>query len=326
MGTPVTTATLLRPNDATGLQDHAATGSQVTLADGSSRNLDGLSTQQLLELQFEQEQAFAKLFLAAPRRSAARAEAMRQGYDTVTAIFAAANQLTGKPTVMGLDNRYERLVQKVIASQTRRGLAPRFFEVGYGCGVVLERAAAAGCEVAGIEVSTAMHREAAERLGPKLESRLRLGDFLSADLSAEAGQFSVCYWNDVFEHIPPDEIEDYLARIKSLLAPGGVLITITPNWHRRPMDVTGEFCPPRTEARGVHLKEYTLREVTALLRRAGFTQIATPLFVTSRRIALCGGGMAAIKRFFEPTLEWLPFRAADLLVRGLGLSCTIARA
>jgi hypothetical protein len=92
----------------------------------------------------------------------------------------------------------------------------------------------------------------------------------------------------------------------------------------RPMDITGDFFPPRTEAQGVHLKEYTLGEVTALLTQAGFRRVATPLFVTPDRIALAGNGLAAIKRLAEPALEWLPFRLAKLLVRGFGLSCTVA--
>ena len=62
-----------------------------------------------------------------------------------------------------------------------------------------------------------------------------------------------------------------------MLAPGGQLVTITPNWHGRPSDVTAAICPPRTDAEGLHLKEYTLVEVSEMLRRAGFTRLATPL-------------------------------------------------
>ena len=58
-----------------------------------------------------------------------------------------------------------------------------------------------------------------------------------------------------------------------MLATGGQLLTITPNWHVRPSDVTVAFCPPRTASAGLHLKEYTLGEVRDLLRRAGFRPI-----------------------------------------------------
>ena len=84
------------------------------------------------------------------------------------------------------------------------------------------------------------------------------------------------------------------------------------------------FRPPRTEAAGLHLKEYTLREVAGLLCQAGFASVAVPLAVSSKRLVLCRNGLLGLKCFFEPALEWLPFPLAKLACRGLGLSCTIA--
>jgi SAM-dependent methyltransferase len=283
-----------------------------------------LSADELLRLQFEQEQAFARRFVAHPKRSAERAAAFAQGYDTVTALFAAANGMDG-PIAMGVDRRYEQLVNGLLDEQRRRGVTPRMFEIGYGCGTLLERISRRGYAVGGIEVSPAMHRQAQAAIAPQHRGHLLLGDFMADDAPLDFGAYTLCYWNDVFEHIAPDDIEDYLARIYDVLAPRGVLVTITPNWHIRPNDVTGDFLPPRSEARGVHLKEYTLREVTALLANAGFRQVATPLFVTPKRIYRCGSGLATIKRAIEPSLEWLPFRLTKLLVRGFGLSTTIAR-
>lgn len=326
-------ATLQSPPDVIARDAPART---VTLADGTQVDLTALSPAELLGLQFDQEQAFARKFVAHPKRSAERAAAFAQGYDTVTAIYAAANGISG-PVVMGLDRRYEQLVVSVLRGQRRAGMNPRLFEVGYGSGLLLERIRRHGFAVGGIEVSPAMHAQACAAL-PEARESLLLGDFMALDWSGassasrgatqtgklQRGGYSLCYWNDVFEHIPPDEIADYLGRIHDLLVPGGVLVTITPNWHIRPNDVTGDFCPPRTEARGVHLKEYTLREVTALLQAAGFRRVATPLFVTPRRIYRCGNGFSGVKRWFEPAVEFLPFRLAKLLVRGFGLSCTIA--
>ncbi len=296
----------------------------VVLADGMRCDLAGLSQAELLRLQFEQEQAFAKQFVAFPKRSAERTAAFAQGYDTVTAIFAAANGMSG-PVVMGLDARYEQLVVGLLSRQQRAGMTPSMFEVGYGCGALLARVARRGFRVGGIEVSPAMQRQAVEALGSEHRESLWLGDFMADDFPVPRGSYSLCYWNDVFEHVAPDEISDYLSRIHDLLAPGGMLVTITPNWHVRPNDVTGDFHPPRTEARGVHLKEYSLGEVTSLLRGAGFATVATPLLVTRKQFVVCGSGLSGIKRLAEPALEWLPFPLARLLVRGFGLSCTIAR-
>jgi hypothetical protein len=84
------------------------------------------------------------------------------------------------------------------------------------------------------------------------------------------------------------------------------------------------FHPVRTVAAGVHLKEYTLREVTALLRQAGFARVATPLVVLPRRMVVCGNGLAGLKRAAEHGLEALPYALARLFCRGAALSTTIA--
>ena len=272
---------------------------RVTLADGSVLPLAGLSRQDLLTLQWQQEQQFATQILAAPKGSPDRAEVLRHTYDTVTQLFAAAQGFLEEPLRMGLHPRQERLVLETLKRQRRRKMEPRFFEIGYSSGVLLERVAGAGFPMAGIEVSAAMRRQAVQRLGPEHAPQLYLGDFLRAEILQTAGPFTLVYWNNVFEHVPPDEILNYLRRIHEILVPGGQLITITPNWHLRPSDVTRAFHPPRTTAAGVHLKEYTLREVTALCAETGFPRVATPLVVLPRRMVLCGDGLAGLKRVAE---------------------------
>ena len=126
---------------------------------------------------------------------------------------------------------------------------------------------------------------------------------------------TLIYWNDVLEHIPPDEVAEYVSHIYRILAPGGLLVTITPNWLLRPSDVTGDFCPWRTEARGLHLKEYRLAEVTQLLRQAGFRSVATPLFATHQRLYTYANGGRAIKERIELWLERLPVKGGAALPR-----------
>jgi SAM-dependent methyltransferase len=150
------------------------------------------------------------------------------------------------------------------------------------------------------------------------------GNFLLHDFSSRQESFSLIYWNDVFEHIPPDEILDYLSKIHDLLVPGGLLVTITPNWHMRPKDATKFVFPPRTEASGLHLREYTLRDVSQLLHEAGYKDVHTPLFVTPGRVCLAGRGMVAAKQRWEPVLERLPFWLAKACCLWLGLGVTLA--
>lgn len=300
-------------------------GRVVVLSDESERDLSALSVPELHELQWREEQAFARAILRAPPRSRERKEATCRGYDAVCTILAEMRaRRGGDDFAMGHNAKYTRLVVEILQQQRRAGLAPSLFEIGYGPGVLLRRVYDAGFAVAGIEVSSAMQRLAHAALPPEVHPRIMLGDFLDRNLSGDEGRFSLVYWNDVCEHVPPDEILDYLWKIHKLLAPGGCLVTLTPNWHVRPSDVTFDFLGSRVEPEGFHLKEYTLNEMTALLRAVGFSRVVTPLFVTRRRIVIRGSGLAGLKRLFEPALEWLPFRLMELLCRALGLECTIA--
>lgn len=296
----------------------------VVLADGSVRSLAGLPRQELVALQWEQERAFAGRILAAKKGTPQRAEVIGHAYDTVTQIFAAAQGNLGGGPVMGVHSRHVRMVLELLRRQQKRGMRPRLFEIGYGAGILLKGVRDAGFPFAGIEVARAMQKKAIELIGREHEQRLQVGDFLQEGPSAADGPWSLVYWNDIFEHIPPDEIGDWLRRIHGMLAPGGHLVTVTPNWHVRPSDVTSLVRPPRTEAMGLHLKEYTLREVRGMLRRAGFTRVTTPLVVLPKRFVLVGGGMIGMKSALEPVLEWLPYAAARLACRGFALSCTIA--
>lgn len=295
----------------------------VVLTGGTVCDLAGLDPRQLLELHWREEQVLARRIAAAPKGSRQRDVATRLAYDTIARIIAARNRGACRPLAMGIDVRYERLVLGLLRRQQARRIRPSLFEIGFGAGFLLKAVAERGFEVSGVEISAALHRHACDLLGPSYRERLFVGDVRTL-AKFQRQRHSLVYWNDVFEHIPQDEILEYLEAIRSMLIPGGLLVTLTPNWHFRPSDITRRFCPPRTEAAGLHLKEYTLREVTGLLRRAGFSAVRVPLFKTYHRTVLCGGGLAGLKRLLEPGLEWLPFRMAEILCRGLCMDSTIA--
>jgi SAM-dependent methyltransferase len=317
-------ATYQSPSDEM-LAEPLSEEAEVTLASGQRLSLHGLSRERLHDLQWREEQAFARAIMAAPKGSTERRIVIGQAYDTICTILAAQAAEAGKPLVMGLDRRYVRLVLKVLRRQQEFGQEqPRFFEVGYGCGALVAQVHSHGFPFGGIEVSAVMRRQAIELLGERHSRCLLLGDLRNVRLDSLAGRPTLVYWNDVLEHIPPDELGDYLEKIHQLLAPGGALVTITPHWLLRPSDVTGDFCPPRTEARGLHLKEYRLAEVRHLMQRAGFRRVATPLLATRQRLVICGGGGRLVKEWIEPWLDRLPVRAAHLVCRGLALNATIA--
>jgi 2-polyprenyl-3-methyl-5-hydroxy-6-metoxy-1,4-benzoquinol methylase len=309
------------------LSDSANEPSTVVLIDGQKIRLSDYSDDQLERLQFDQELAFAAAIKASPKNSQQRVETIRHAYQTVCNILDEISSRRGDSEMlsMGMDARYTRLVLEVLARQRKKSIGDGIFEVGFGSGLMLRAASKAGYRVAGLEVAPQLLQSARQVLPANCHDGLLLGDFRNVDLEKHQGRYSLVYWNDVFEHIPVDEISDYLVRIRSLLAPGGKLLTITPNWHMRPSDVTCVFKPPRTEAIGFHLKEYTLREVNQLLVGAGFSRVQTPTYISRKRIWMPSVGDCTLaKTVFEPMLEWLPFKAAVQCCRRFGFNCTLA--
>lgn len=297
---------------------------EVMLANGEWHSLEGLSARELHQLQWEQEQRFANAILQCPKGSRERGLVTCQAYDTICAILAA-QQADAGPLAMGVDPRYMQFVLELLHRQVRNGIGqPRLFEIGYGSGTLLKEVSDHGYRVGGIEVSTAMREQALSLLGARFADLLQLGDLRELPKESAPDRATLVYWNDVFEHICPDEISEYLEKIHQMLIPGGSLVTITPHWLLRPSDVTGDFCPPRTEPRGLHFKEYRLAEVSRLLKTAGFRRVGTPLFVTHSQIYLVGGGLRRLKQLTEMLLDELPVRYAHFLCRGLGMSITIA--
>ncbi len=301
--------------------------SEVTLVDGTAIDIRSLSMQELYQLQIDQEPAFARRIAMSKKGSAERAAVVRQAYESVCLILdeiSQRNVATGSLS-MGMDHRYTRFVVKMLEQQRRCGRDGGLFELGFGSGILLNQAAEHGFRVGGLEVAGQLFQQAQEKLPECFHPNLWLGDFQSMNMDVHRSSYSVAYWNDVFEHIPVDEISDYLERLFDLLMPGGVLITITPNWHMRPSDCTDMILPPRNEAIGFHLKEYTLGEVRQLLLAAGFARVQSPMFISRRRIYLSDTfDLTSLKVRVESYLEMLPYRWAVQTCRRFGFNCTIA--
>jgi SAM-dependent methyltransferase len=81
------------------------------------------------------------------------------------------------------------------------------------------------------------------------------------------GSVTLAYSNQLMEHLHSEDAAEQLANIYQAIAPGGAYVCITPNRLTGPHDISKYF---ERRASGFHLKEYTIAELRAIFRRAGF--------------------------------------------------------
>lgn len=91
----------------------------------------------------------------------------------------------------------------------------------------------------------------------------------------------VAFSNQLMEHLHPDDSVRQLQNVFRALKKGGVYFCITPNRLSGPHDVSRNF---DAVAAGLHLKEYTVTELDALFRKAGFSK--TKVYLGVSRIFL----------------------------------------
>lgn len=80
----------------------------------------------------------------------------------------------------------------------------------------------------------------------------------------------VVYSHHLVEHIHPEDAIEQLKSILRVLKPGGAYICVTPNRLSGPHDISKYF---DEEAKGFHLKEYTITELSKLFRETGFSEV-----------------------------------------------------
>ena len=134
----------------------------------------------------------------------------------------------------------------------------------------------------------------------------------------------VAYSNQLMEHLHPDDALAQLQAIFGALAPGGCYICITPNKLTGPHDISTYFDDVAT---GFHLREYTITELTALLKTVGFSKVR--LYIGARgfywrfpagALTLCEHMLTALPaKVRRPVAHSLPFRMLFVGVRLVGI-------
>ena len=166
-----------------------------------------------------------------------------------------------------------------------------FLEVGAGDCALSARVAEGAGKVYAVDISDQLARSLPENV------QLVVSDGTS--IPVPEGSVDVAFSDQLMEHLHPEDARVQLANIHRALKPGGVYLCITPNRLYGPSDISAYF---DDEARGFHLREYSLREIVGILREAGFHRIRT--YVGAR------GMFVRFPRFLleilEAMLELLP--------------------
>ncbi len=111
----------------------------------------------------------------------------------------------------------------------------------------------------------------------------------------------VAYSNQLMEHLHPDDALEQLQNIRDVLSPNGIYICITPNRLCEPHDVSKYF---DEVPKGLHLKEYTITELVALFKVAGFSRVRA--FVSCKGFILSPFLPALPFTWIEDVLSILP--------------------
>jgi SAM-dependent methyltransferase len=125
----------------------------------------------------------------------------------------------------------------------------------------------------------------------------------------------VAFSDQLMEHMHPDDVSVQLENIATALAPGGVYVCVTPNRLTGPHDVSRGFTERAT---GLHLREYSNREMRMLLLHAGFHDVQFFAGGHGHYVRVPRGLIFGLERGFEGLPQWLRRWAADrLLVQAL---------
>ena len=130
-----------------------------------------------------------------------------------------------KPGVWILDVDFDkRLVAEMLSS-----FAPRAgLELGCAAGAVLECLEDLGVEAEGIDISAM----AVARASDRVRSRIHAGDILALDLPRK---YDLLFGLDVFEHLNPNKLDAYLARLAAVTTEDALLFCNIPAFGEDPV-------------------------------------------------------------------------------------------
>ena len=212
-----------------------------------------------LREQLEVERELAQRLLAAPRTDG-----------LYSAVYGEL--LRRVPHHPSLAQRHDPAAQAALVDLQLRLLAPfltaetRFLEVGGGDGALAIALSGRVRRVVAVEASSEM----AAGVAPADNVEVLVRD--APPYPLPDGSVDLAFTCHFLEHLRDDDALMHLREMHRLLAPGGRYVCVTPHRLWGPHDISRYFADV---PEGLHLHEYSQRELLALLARAGFRRRRT---------------------------------------------------
>lgn len=226
---------------------------------------DALLTEEMILQHWELEKKLTQEILQSTLE--ARWETFERCYTTLYSELEWLNRLTnsGKKEE-NLARKYAQWIQLI-------GTLPKkIYEVGSGKGELIYYLASQGYECRATEVSRERGKKWTDDL-PNLS--WGISDGVHLERFEPENHYDIVISDQVVEHLHPDDLVDHFRGVLNILVPGGRYIFCTPHIHKGPSDISWVFnCQ---KPMGMHLKEYTYRELTQKLKQAGFQHIYTKM-------------------------------------------------
>lgn len=181
----------------------------------------------------------------------------------------------------------------------------RIYEVGSGRGELISYLAQHGFECRASEITQYRGEQWAtehENLTWNNTDGVHLEQFEPTE------HYDVVISNQVIEHMHPDDLPAHMRSVLELLKPGGRYIFSTPHGHSGPTDVCTVFGTDTLE--GMHLKEYTYRELKQLAEESGFARVSSVLRLPRKVRKMFG---------LKPQISWPYLTYLILVERAIGL-------
>jgi SAM-dependent methyltransferase len=151
---------------------------------------------------------------------------------------------------------------------------------------------------------------------------------LGIPLPFRSESFDTVYWNDVAEHLHPEDLRFSLREIHRVLRDGGRLCTVTCHRDDGPHDSSMAILPRGSPPQGMHLQEFTYERWNWELMHAGFAAAQPVIGVNVLTKLRLTRVIPTLLSSWSPLLlleDTSPNRAATLLrwVSGTNVICSI---